>query len=81
MALHMLLSVSTNMLLLLLLLQSHKMSWPFLEAVNPKEVPEYYRVIKEPMGGCLDHPFHYHPTTFCSSAKSFHKCETVYQLK
>ncbi|KAK2163490.1 hypothetical protein NP493_1460g00037 [Ridgeia piscesae] len=25
------------------------MSWPFLEAVNPKEVPEYYRVIKEPM--------------------------------
>ncbi|CAH1794355.1 unnamed protein product, partial [Owenia fusiformis] len=30
-------------------LQSHKMSWPFLEAVDPEEVPDYYRVIKEPM--------------------------------
>ena len=56
------------------------MSWPFLEAVNPKEVPEYYRVIKEPMGGCLDDPFLYHSTTFCGAvavAKPFHKCETV----
>ena len=26
------------------------MSWPFLTPVNPNEVPDYYRVIKEPMG-------------------------------
>jgi len=26
------------------------MSWPFREPVDPKEVPDYYAVIKEPMG-------------------------------
>ncbi|XP_053308876.1 nucleosome-remodeling factor subunit BPTF isoform X2 [Spea bombifrons] len=30
-------------------LQAHKMAWPFLEAVDPEDAPDYYRVIKEPM--------------------------------
>lgn len=33
-----------------LFLQSHKMAWPFLEPVDPHDAPDYYRVIKEPMG-------------------------------
>jgi len=35
-------------------LQSHKMGWPFLEAVDPNEVPDYYQIIKDPMGMCLN---------------------------
>jgi len=31
-------------------LQAHKMGWPFLEPVDASEVPDYYIVIKEPMG-------------------------------
>lgn len=34
----------------LLIEQSHKMAWPFLEPVDPHDAPDYYRVIKEPMG-------------------------------
>ncbi|XP_073435899.1 nucleosome-remodeling factor subunit BPTF isoform X3 [Dendrobates tinctorius] len=30
-------------------LQAHKMAWPFLEAVDPGDAPDYYAVIKEPM--------------------------------
>ena len=30
-------------------LQSHKSSWPFREPVSARDVPDYYRVIKEPM--------------------------------
>ncbi|XP_076346621.1 nucleosome-remodeling factor subunit NURF301 E(bx) isoform X2 [Tachypleus tridentatus] len=30
-------------------LQNHKNAWPFREPVNPKDVPDYYKVIKEPM--------------------------------
>ncbi|KAL4240135.1 hypothetical protein ACF0H5_000929 [Mactra antiquata] len=30
-------------------LQSHKMGWPFLEPVDPSEVPDYYNIIKDPM--------------------------------
>ncbi|XP_073516429.1 nucleosome-remodeling factor subunit BPTF isoform X3 [Phyllobates terribilis] len=30
-------------------LQAHKMAWPFLEAVDPEDAPDYYAVIKEPM--------------------------------
>ncbi|XP_075034118.1 nucleosome-remodeling factor subunit BPTF isoform X3 [Mixophyes fleayi] len=30
-------------------LQTHKMAWPFLEAVDPEDAPDYYIVIKEPM--------------------------------
>ncbi|MEE6507150.1 hypothetical protein FKM82_007977 [Ascaphus truei] len=30
-------------------LQTHKMAWPFLEAVDPVDAPDYYKVIKEPM--------------------------------
>ncbi|UYV79251.1 PHD-finger [Cordylochernes scorpioides] len=29
--------------------QTHKMAWPFLKPVNPREVPDYYTVIKDPM--------------------------------
>jgi histone acetyltransferase len=25
-------------------------SWPFIEPVNKEEVPDYYDIIKEPMG-------------------------------
>ena len=37
----------------LFMLQSHKMAWPFLEAVSADEVPEYYDVITDPMGESL----------------------------
>jgi len=30
--------------------QAHKMGWPFIEPVDASEVPDYYIVIKEPMG-------------------------------
>lgn len=28
----------------------HKSAWPFTEPVDPQEAPDYYKVIKEPMG-------------------------------
>lgn len=28
----------------------HKSAWPFMEPVDPTEAPDYYKVIKEPMG-------------------------------
>lgn len=30
--------------------QAHKSAWPFMEPVDPEEAPDYYKVIKEPMG-------------------------------
>ncbi|KAI8124900.1 Nucleosome-remodeling factor subunit NURF301 [Lucilia cuprina] len=30
-------------------IRSHKSAWPFMEPVDPKEAPDYYKVIKEPM--------------------------------
>ncbi|XP_046808257.1 nucleosome-remodeling factor subunit NURF301 isoform X2 [Lucilia cuprina] len=30
-------------------IRSHKNAWPFMEPVDPKEAPDYYKVIKEPM--------------------------------
>lgn len=30
--------------------QSHKHAWPFMKPVDPLEAPDYYKVIKEPMG-------------------------------
>lgn len=30
--------------------QAHKSAWPFMEPVDPNEAPDYYKVIKEPMG-------------------------------
>lgn len=32
------------------LFQAHKSAWPFMEPVDPNEAPDYYKVIKEPMG-------------------------------
>lgn len=29
------------------------MAWPFLEPVDPNDAPDYYGVIKEPMGKCF----------------------------
>ena len=31
-------------------MQTHKSAWPFMEPVDPNEAPDYYKVIKEPMG-------------------------------
>lgn len=28
----------------------HKSAWPFMEPVDPEEAPDYYNVVKEPMG-------------------------------
>ncbi len=28
----------------------HKSAWPFMEPVDPEEAPDYYDVVKEPMG-------------------------------
>lgn len=36
------------------LLQAHKSAWPFMEPVDPTEAPDYYKVIKEPMGMLFD---------------------------
>uniref|UniRef100_W8AHS8 Nucleosome-remodeling factor subunit NURF301 n=1 Tax=Ceratitis capitata TaxID=7213 RepID=W8AHS8_CERCA len=33
-------------------IQAHKSAWPFMEPVDPEEAPDYYKVIKEPMGRC-----------------------------
>ena len=33
-----------------MLRQNNKNAWPFIEPVDPDEVPNYYKVIKEPMG-------------------------------
>lgn len=30
--------------------QAHKMSWPFQKPVDVKDVPNYYKIIKDPMG-------------------------------
>ncbi|KAK3711795.1 hypothetical protein RRG08_036999 [Elysia crispata] len=30
-------------------IQSHKMAWPFLQPVDPTEVPDYYDIVSEPM--------------------------------
>lgn len=35
------------------LFQAHKSAWPFMEPVDPNEAPDYYKVIKEPMGKCM----------------------------
>lgn len=32
------------------LFKAHKSAWPFMEPVDPNEAPDYYKVIKEPMG-------------------------------
>ena len=37
-------------------LQQHPLSWAFLQPVNAEEVPDYYEVIKDPMGAHLPYP-------------------------
>lgn len=34
-------------------IQLHKSAWPFMEPVDPREAPTYYKIIKEPMGQYL----------------------------
>lgn len=34
------------------LIRAHKSAWPFMEPVDADEAPDYYRVIKDPMGKC-----------------------------
>ena len=31
-------------------LSGHTLAWPFQQPVNADEVPDYYKVIKQPMG-------------------------------
>ena len=31
-------------------MRKHKSSWPFLEAVNKDDVPDYYDIITDPIG-------------------------------
>jgi len=31
-------------------IQGHKSAWPFMEPVDPNEAPDYYKVIKQPIG-------------------------------
>lgn len=40
-------------------IQLHKNAWPFMEPVDPREAPTYYKVIKEPMGEWHIHIDHY----------------------
>ena len=39
-----------NLRVLLSQVKQHKSAWPFLQPVSAKEVPDYYKVIKDPMG-------------------------------
>lgn len=41
---------SENLRRLVKQIQLHKNAWPFMEPVDPREAPTYYKVIKEPMG-------------------------------
>lgn len=34
-------------------IMSHPSAWPFLKPVDPNEVPDYYEVIKNPIGTFL----------------------------
>lgn len=36
-------------------LQNHSSSWPFLKPVDKREVPDYYDVIKDPIGESFYH--------------------------
>lgn len=35
-------------------MQAHKSAWPFMEPVDATEAPDYYKVIKEPIGKCRE---------------------------
>ena len=71
-------------------MKNNKNSWPFLKPVDPKEVPNYYETIKEPMDlqtleGNLETGM-YKTKEICVSdlqkiftnAKSFNKPHTIY---
>lgn len=59
------------------MLQAHKSAWPFMEPVDPNEAPDYYKVIKEPMGKYQDYHF---KNLFCSLDQSFqYKSNSFYK--
>jgi hypothetical protein len=62
-----------NLKILLGHIKGHKSSWPFLEPVNAREVPDYYKVIKEPMGESTRRTFRYSPNTNTLSFVQFLK--------
>lgn len=33
--------------------QTHPSAWPFMEPVKKSEAPDYYEIIRFPIGGCL----------------------------
>ena len=45
-------------------LRQHPLSWAFLQPVNAEEVPDYYEVIKEPMGTRFIMLLLTHPPTY-----------------
>lgn len=71
-------------------MKNNKNSWPFLKPVDPKEVPNYYETIKEPMDlqtleGNLETGMYKTKEIFVSdlqkiftNAKSFNKPHTIY---
>ncbi len=47
------------------MLRRHKSAWPFLEAVSKDDVPDYYEVIKDPIGKLLiEKNFLIHPPRY-----------------
>lgn len=45
-------------------LGQHPLAWAFLQPVNGDEVPDYYEVIKEPMGTRSTMHLHTHLRTY-----------------
>ncbi len=50
---------STYHYLVLLLVQNHPSSWPFLEAVDGTQAPQYYDIVKFPMGMYVHNRFYF----------------------
>lgn len=42
-------------------LSTHTLAWPFQQPVNADEVPDYFEVIKQPMGACVTQKKATHP--------------------
>jgi len=43
-------SLTANLTNLLNMVKKHSSSWPFMKPVNKDDVPDYYDIVKEPMG-------------------------------